>query len=313
MWLLTFSRQLKVYGRADEEYEGEPRGEFFATPDGNYLVGLPRNPESARLLRALLVRLYQLDAEGTRLTLEECRYRTPSELEEEAYRNRTRRLEELGFQDYFEALGVYTVLAPGSPLPSKTGQISTAYTLLPGTLSKSGGPALLVIEALAQLSRSSDAQPVLEELFFVCNRVLTADRVAPGASRLVKRGLRKTLGGVSLGLECWSDGYLERAVDGLRQHFVLSFFQLGYTKLAALRERAERISSNSRRGEADLLGEATLANLLRRYPCFTYLSQDRVRRRFFERRADLAETEERLRRLEQGSSESKSAEPPQLR
>ena len=92
----------------------------------------------------------------------------------------------MGFQDYYEAVEIYAPVLEGESLPVKgkiEEQISTLPT--PARLPESG--ALLLMQALAHLSRSRDISPLLEELFFVCNKIFTADRVSPGEPRLVRK------------------------------------------------------------------------------------------------------------------------------
>ncbi len=50
LWELLFRKQLKIYRKLYDDIEGEPgEGEHFDTPDNRYLIGLPQNPEMARL------------------------------------------------------------------------------------------------------------------------------------------------------------------------------------------------------------------------------------------------------------------------
>ncbi|UCF36525.1 MAG: hypothetical protein JSU96_17145, partial [Acidobacteriota bacterium] len=62
-WLSILSRNLQVFAKTEEdEFDGEPdeEREVLISPDGYFLIGLPRHGEMARLIRSLLIRLYQL-------------------------------------------------------------------------------------------------------------------------------------------------------------------------------------------------------------------------------------------------------------
>ena len=81
----------EIHPKIEEEVEGEPKeGDYFETPDNDYLIVLPRNPELARLVRAILIRLYQLDAEVDSAPSRIGPFRTPTELTESAYEKRTK-------------------------------------------------------------------------------------------------------------------------------------------------------------------------------------------------------------------------------
>ena len=282
LWELTFAKLMKIHPKIEGEVEGEPKeGDYFETPDNEYLIVLPRNPELARLLRAILLRLYQLDPKWTRIRLESARFRTPTELTESAYEKRTRRVEEMGFQDYYEAVEIYAPILPSENLPVKEKSKEPLSTLpAPARAPESG--ALLLMQALAYLSRSRDIATLLEELFFVCNKILTADRVSPGEPRLVRKGIRKALTGMNLGLDLWSEGNFERAARGVQELYLQSFFRLGHTRLLELREKA-RAAAAKREPEGGSAEAALFKGLLRKYPIQSRQREAgaRLRWRFF--------------------------------
>jgi len=133
LWELLFKRKLKIYPKVEEdEYQAEPQtGEWLETPDKNYLIILPQNSEESRLLRALIIRLYELEPAYVAILFESSATRTSIEIEEVAYQYRKSRVEEMGFQDYFEAIDIYTYFPPEEPLPEKKQEqireVSTLY------------------------------------------------------------------------------------------------------------------------------------------------------------------------------------------
>jgi hypothetical protein len=300
LWELTFNRLLKIHPIIEDDVESEPEeGEIFTTPDQQYLLILPRNADLARVLRALLSRLYGLDADWTRLRLESARFRTQVELLETAYQNRTQRAEEMGFPDYYQAIEIYGAFLPEEQLPQKRPPLTDISTLpAPVQLTEPGG--LLIMQVLASLSQTEEIEPLLEELFSVCNHLLTADRVSPARARLVRLGIRKALSGISLGLDLWSEGKADQAVAGVQQHYLQSFFRLGHTKLLALRRRARRLLEQVP-FEAGSYERKWLEELARKYPIelLRGAENERRRRRFFSRREDVEGAEEQLRKLEE--------------
>jgi hypothetical protein len=292
LWELAFATLARIHPRVEEEIEGEPKeGDYFETPDNEYVIVLPRDPELARVLRAILIRLYELDPGWTRLRLESARFRTRIELSESAYQKRTRRVEEMGFQDYYDAVEIYAPLLEGETLAVKEKSKETVSTLpVPARLPESG--ALLLMQALAYLSQSQDISSLLEELFFVCNKILTADRVSPGEPRLVRKGIRKALTGINLGLDFWSQGNLERAATGIQKLYLQSLFRLGYTRLLGLRDKA-RALSQKHEPEAGSQPAALLKGLLRKYPIQSWQAEPgaRLHWRFFSTAKEVQEAE----------------------
>ncbi len=315
LWELLFRRQLKIHRKIYDDLEGEPgEGEYFDTPDNRYLLVLPRNPDVARLLRAVILRLYALDAEWTAITLESATSRTKVEIMETAYRSRTERVEEMGFQDYFDAIGIYTPIYPGERLPRKRSDEPEALSELPALAKKPGRGPLLLIQVLARASQDGDIGELLEELFFVCNKLLTADRISPSSPKSVRRGIKKAVAGINLGLEIWSDGNLEKAVAGMKSVHLQSFFQRGYAELVTIRKAAQLLASKWIPSPGSL-EEAFLQSLVRVYPMRVVRKGDRFGRRFFERREQVEVALGRLAELggtatdEHGRAQTSTDEP----
>ena len=283
LWL---KRRIGIEEIVDDDPVPVSEGDFMETPDRSYLVQLPGNPEESRFARGLLLKLYELGPEETRLWIQESRYRTSIELEEAAYQNRKRRIEDMGFQDYFDALDVYTFLPPGTPLPEKMQDRLRAVGTLPAPVARMKRGPLLLFQAMAAFARPHELEPLMEELFFVCNKILSADRTPPNRASRVKRAIRKALSGINLGLEVWSGGDLNRARDGLRRHYLQSFFHTGYSRLAELRDRAREIRAQDFLEVGSLLDDA-LAELARNYPLLLVEIRGKRRQRFLKDTRDL--------------------------
>jgi len=297
LWEYAFNKMLRIHSRIEDDMESEPKsGEVFETPDHQYVLELPKNPEMARLLRAILTRLYQLDVEWTRLRLESARFRTHSELREASYQNRTGRVEEMGFQEYYQALEIYAPVLANESLPRKRAAKTEPSTLPALTRAPDSG-TLLMMQTLAYLSHTRDVGPLLEELFFVCNRVLTADRVSPADPRLVKRGIRKALAGISLGLDILCGGRLEKAAQVAEESYLQTLFRIGHTRLLTLQARAARLMER-RPPAAESPDAIWVKGLLRKYPAEVMTRSDgRKTTRFFSSFAEIEAAEKRLEKL----------------
>ena len=276
----------------------EQGGGLLETPDQHFLVELPENAEEAKVLRAFILRLYQLDAEGAALLLEESHFRTWSEMEEQAYQSRKRRVEDMGFQDYYDAIEIYALLPLDAPLPLKSWEKIREVGELPLVATELESGSMLLIAALAGFTRPPEIESLVEELFFACNKLLCADRISPDDPSQVKQGVLKAINGINLGLDCWSEGNPRVAEEGLAKHYLQSFFRLGYSQIKALQEEARRIRSEPPEPEPGSFLEAVIDGLQERYPMFTDLVEGQIRRRFFSTREDLATARKHLSEIQ---------------
>ncbi|MCH7803629.1 MAG: hypothetical protein IH937_06060 [Acidobacteria bacterium] len=296
LWELLFKRKLKIYPKVEEdEYEAEPQaGEWLETPDKNYLIILPQNSEESRLLRALIIRLYELEPAYVAILFESSATRTSIEIEEVAYQYRKSRVEEMGFQDYFEAIDIYTYFPPEEPLPEKKQEQIREVSTLPVRFEEEFQGPLLLFKAFALITNPHETQALLEELFFVCNKVLSADRASPANPERVKETIGKAVTGINLGLDWHSKGNLQKASEDLRHHYLQSFFQAGYSRLLELQRRGRELKDASGEPEPGSFLEAFLEGLLKKYPLMSEQREGKIQTRFFQTRRDLETAKEYL-------------------
>ncbi len=288
LWELIFKRKLKIYPKVEEEYAAEPKeGEWLETPNKDYLILLPQDPEEARLLRALILRFYELEPKYISMLFESSAARTSAEIEETAYQNRKSRVEEMGFQDYFEAIDIYTFFPPEEPLPEKKQEQIREVSTLPVQLEETIKGPLLLFQAFALITNPQESQALLEELFFVCNKVLSADRASPADPERVKETIGKAITGINLGLDWHSKGNLQKAAEDLRRHYLQSFFQAGYSRLLELQRKGRELKDASGEAEPGSFLEAFLEGLLKKYPLLSEQRDGKIQTRFFQTRHDL--------------------------
>ena len=293
LWELLLKRRVQIYGKIDEDqYEIEPaEGEWMETPNRDYLIALPHDPEEARILRALILRLCDLDVAYAVTLIESSRARTAIEIEESAYQNRKRRVEDMGFQDYFGAVDIYTVLPPDERLPEKKPELMREVSTLPARLTDPLEGSLLFFEALALISEPQESQTLVEELFFVCNKLISADSASPEDPTAFKTTIRKAITGINLGLDWWAAGNLQKAVQGLKRFYLQSFFQIGYSRLMELQQQAREIRESSE-PEPGSFPETVLDQILEHYPLLAELDEGKIRSRFFRTHQDLDKARE---------------------
>ena len=79
----------------------------LTSPDGTYAIMVPDDGEPADIVRMLLDRAYAYDLDYGRRLLEAARWELSAQMEEEGYRFRNARLEDLGFVGLDDAAAVY--------------------------------------------------------------------------------------------------------------------------------------------------------------------------------------------------------------
>jgi hypothetical protein len=147
------------------------------------------------------------------------------------------------------------------------------------------GP-LILFQALAAVGKEEQTQKLIEELFYVCNKLLSADRISPDEPSQVKKSILKAINCLNLGLDCWSGGDLGRAVEGISKHYLLSFFQIGFGRLTELKEEARRRCETQEPIPGSFL-EAVLEALTLQFPELAEQFEGKIRTRFFQTEEDL--------------------------
>jgi len=241
---LILRRGADIYDLSHGDAPEEPQGTFYPTPDGFFVLDVrvspvvDDGPDPAKALIGLVDALYRTDHEFARHIIVGAIGELDAELEESAYRWRQARMADLGFADYYEALEVYRELDPASvrigDAPARARTIVDA---------RPDGAALRVPTALAERMGDTDgsafsraaqkltAGDELDDLRFalvaLTNRVLAADRIAPGEDQAVAAVLDRLVATLDLALERLAQGDDERGAAALRTIPLARLFRLG--------------------------------------------------------------------------------------
>ncbi|HTB58605.1 MAG TPA: DUF6178 family protein [Polyangia bacterium] len=241
---LILRRGADIYDLSHGDAPEEPQGTFYPTPDGFFVLDVrvspvvDDGPDPAKALIGIVDALYRTDHEFARHMIVGAIGELDAELEESAFRWRQARMADLGFADYYEALEVYRELDPASvrigDAPARARTIVDA---------RPDGAALRVPTALAERMGDTDgsafsraaqkltAGDELDDLRFalvaLTNRVLAADRIAPGEDQAVAEVLDRLVATLDLALERLAQGDDERGAAALRTIPLARLFRLG--------------------------------------------------------------------------------------
>jgi Family of unknown function (DUF6178) len=262
---LILRRGAEIYDNTQEGPPEEPEGTFFPTPDGFFVLDVRAGvvaedgADPARALIQIVDALYRADKNAARRILVGARSELDSELEESAYRWRQARMADLGFADYYEALEVYRELDPASVRLGERESDRAPLRTVVDARAASEGTALRVPTALAERLSDAEGSPFsraaqklaagdeVEELRFelvaLTNRVLAADRIAPGDDEAVAAVLDRLVATLDLAIERLAQGDDERGVLALRTIPLVRLFRLG----ASLGGKVKRLAMTLRR------------------------------------------------------------------
>ena len=246
---LLLRTRTRVFDLSMEEEPPEPEGSFWPTPDRLFVIDLLGSEDEQRVTQQLLDKLYKYDHSWMRRLLVGTRSELDAELEEHAYRWRSGRMADLGFEDYYAALEVYRELDPTSvrlgetPAPrvrplSDEGEAAPAYLGIPSALAErltSGSPFARAVGGISDKGELANLEAALRTL---SNRVLAADRVTPGDDEAVTETLHRMAANLDLAVELLARGLPEDGVRAVRTVPLVRLFQLGTSLIGKIRRLA---------------------------------------------------------------------------
>jgi len=258
---LILRRGARIYDLSQEEPPEEPEGIAYPTPDRLFVLdvhagaqgGAPgeEHDPAAALIR-LVDSLYRADRTLARRMLVAARAELDSELEESAYRWRQARMSDLGFADYYEALEVYSELDPAgvsvedggagpeAPRPAPRGDVRDDALRVPTALAERlrDTAASPFARAAQKIGDARAVEELRAALVALTNRVLAADRVAPGDDVAVGATLERMAATLDLAIERLAAGDDERGAQALRSLPLVRVFRLGFSLTGRVRRLA---------------------------------------------------------------------------
>ncbi|MBN1944125.1 MAG: hypothetical protein JW797_00560 [Bradymonadales bacterium] len=249
--------------RAEETAERLDRleGGWELTPDGVYLLVLPKEKRAADLVHRLIDRIYCIDQELARHLLEVVRFELPSVMMETAYQIRNSRLEQYGFPPVEEAMAIY---APVNPSDLRRSWEQTVLTeeapKLPLRLDRPFELPLPVSRGLIQLAVEGDSEwgrtlaqliqadpslrlptKVLCQLVNLVNQAIMADHHGPKGPEEMAPTLTRVHGFLNVGLQYLTRRESTRSPSFLSTLPLKSIFQVGYNLVRSLQKQAQKL------------------------------------------------------------------------
>jgi hypothetical protein len=245
---LLLRKHARIYDLSEGEPPDSSEGEFFTTPDGLFALELLGSDDTQRVTRRLVDSLYRYDRDWMRRLLLGTMGDLDAELEETSYRWRSGRMADLGFEDYYDALEVYRELDPSKlSLASGEGPATRTrpeadserdFLRVPMALAERLAGSSPFARAIAGITKPEDLAEVHQALVLLSNRVLAADRVAPGDEKAAVAVLARVAATLDLAVEFLAKGSDDMAVASVRRIPLVRLFQLGTTLIGKARKLA---------------------------------------------------------------------------
>lgn len=231
---IEFEDTPEQHGHGQTE-AGDERG--FVTPDGNYRFN-PTRHEQAPAIGKLLQLFFLEQRERYGRLAWESTFQLESELEEEALRWRTSRLEEHGFLPRDEAESIYHPPADEPVPPAPTYEVDS--------LGASRAPLALpneesAIPAALERLDPDERDGVLAQITAVANRLIVADSLDTGDPGTHRAALASVAGYVQIALEQRRAVAPGEAAELFRTRAMIDLFREGYEPAAELAARARRL------------------------------------------------------------------------
>ncbi|MFN0245681.1 MAG: DUF6178 family protein [Kofleriaceae bacterium] len=246
---LILQKQCRIWDVSlGEEPEEDNERAIMATPDRFFMLELPEDEESARVLQQLVEDLYRADLIMARHTIMAARSEPPAELEEMSYRWRAGRLADLGYVDFYDALDLFRQLDADSVVIGEGTQdklLDEDSARMPLVIAEEVIGRNFLARAIGAIDDATDSERVEAALAVLVNKVLAAARAKPGQNEVMRRGALYATATLSLGLETVARGDLGRAKQALLTVGLQRLFRVGYTVTLKLARLAQALAARS--------------------------------------------------------------------
>lgn len=240
-------KALRVYVVDPDETGTEPwREKELVTLDNQYYFEILEE-QFQPVIENCLSQLRDLEQENFYSIMDEVRLQLSTEVIEVAHRVRQGRLEDHGFYDFKDAIGIYNYLSPEKMkelekhperpvsvnLPAARHALTLAHKL-PNLLDK----------AIIGLS-PRETEDFHHQFARLANKVMVADALDLTVLDNLRLSVEKVYGYIEIGLEQWSQGRLVAAIELLKKQWMEHLFQAGFSQVLELSFRGQKIRNGA--------------------------------------------------------------------
>jgi Family of unknown function (DUF6178) len=250
--IVVFRQHIRVHAALPHEEEEEPIAFDEVLANELYRVEfVDQNSSVNDQLRRLLQFLQLTDLDFYHHLMQGVMWGQDAEIEEQAYRWKSGRLQDEGFPDYYTALETHSLIdlaqlqpmtstllpAPGLPESAEASGLipSYAWSLLP--------TESLLARALSYEFPLEVQERLCGEMVYLCNRELVVDQVDFADVTAVYASLLRVHAYLNLGIEHLHHHTSQQAAFLLTVHPLHSLYQIGFTLCMRLHQRALRLQT----------------------------------------------------------------------
>jgi hypothetical protein len=235
---LFLGRELIVGGGiGDQENDEERLADYDHSFDGVFMLTF-KNPKHSQLIGSFLSMLIKLDNPLYTALMEGVKGDVDLEIEEECYRFRNGRLEDLGFPPLEEALAIYARVNPDSFEVQGDKKLEPAAEpnfMLPVV----GNEETLLFRALPLVGSAS----LIQELNYLVNSALVAEGNAMREPDEMADVLQRVFGYLNIALEKLAGADEQKAAQILAGEPLKRLFQLGFSIVLELKFTAQKVET----------------------------------------------------------------------
>ena len=231
--------------------------DLMISPDSKYaLIMKTHNPNVREALYQWMNKLSAVDIDLLRRHLESCKWEQASDLEEYGYQIKKGRLEDLGFVERIEAVGLYSkgynssglkqhMLANPLPPEAKTGAETLETTINTELLPEKVQAPLFANGFLSESIAAVDSEPLkrtlYQELVRTVNAMIIADELLHEELEVIGAASKRSRLYIDVGLAFLADAQPKRGAEMLVAHRIFDIYRLGWLLVQDLAKAAEEI------------------------------------------------------------------------
>jgi hypothetical protein len=252
MMALLLRQYFRVHRLDDPLTAADVPSDRFVQFDEHYIIEFQHHDAILQPLVDFLEEVFERDYTYFTALMEEIYWSVETELEEEAYQFRRKRLNDRGFPDFFEAQDVFAYINPhdflkiraGYDAPTRADLLRDDELVPHGMAPVAADTDLSLFNTALMAGFAAQGQRQLRsEMALVSNQVLVASAVDFGDLDAVRVAVEMTHHYLNLGLEHLAGGDLNNAIEHLRDTHLKLLFRLGVSLTIDLRKRAEQVTA----------------------------------------------------------------------